>query len=99
MGAGASAFEAVDDEARDWEESNHPSSRYYCHTCHRMMNLIGVDSTEGLECPVCSSTFLEQINPPGPGSASGVSGRPTIQGSNSTSELSETSIGSVCSGK
>lgn len=73
MGAGASAFE--DHELHDLEEefeaggylhrsqSDHGGSRFYCHGCHRTMHLIGMTSPEDVFCPLCNSTFLEELSP------------------------------------
>ena len=61
MGAGAlSALEVHDDD--DIEGDGPRTGRYYCHTCHRTMNMIGMQFPADLNCPLCQSTFLEELS-------------------------------------
>lgn len=58
MGGGASTL----DNEVGWDtEDSSPSTRYYCHTCHRTMNIVGMNAPSDIHCPLCESTFLEQL--------------------------------------
>lgn len=35
--------------------------RYFCHSCHRVFGLGGVQSPQDYYCPHCHSTFLEEL--------------------------------------
>lgn len=72
MGAGASSAFVEDHELHDLEDDLdgggylHQSrgQRFFCHDCRRTMHLIfGITSPEEVHCPLCNSTFLEELSP------------------------------------
>jgi DNA-directed RNA polymerase subunit RPC12/RpoP len=63
MGAGASFDNGLVTESE--------GDRYFCHACHRILQLISTTNASNLVCPHCSSSFLEEIVPQSQTSVSG----------------------------
>mmetsp|Transcript_22425 Transcript_22425/g.30814 ORF Transcript_22425/g.30814 Transcript_22425/m.30814 type:complete len:724 (+) Transcript_22425:81-2252(+) len=61
MGAGASFDNGLSNQLNGWTGSSESQGRYFCHSCHRVFGLGGVDSPSDYYCPHCQSTFLEEL--------------------------------------